>query len=284
MSDVRALLKAKRQEVRISHPYAAYSASGQLRCTVCGTAVKHAEAWEGHLGSKGHRTGVMRLKEEEKRRQAEEEARRVEEERAAAKRKAEDEEEDADEEGGEEGRQAKRQRTEEKEEEGSSRPGGFPADFFSDPSRAPPVRDDDEDEDAGDEGGAAAEPAKPKTVIDEEWEAFQKTVLTASEDAAIETKEKYERATVFAEPELVSTTEGMPADAEGAGPTERDEKLSEEEERQRKMQEERELIMDRLLEEERAQEEADSRVTLLKGRLDMLKKQRELAKSKKART
>jgi zinc finger protein 830 len=38
--------------------------------------------------------------------------------------------------------------------------------------------------------------------------------------------------------------------------------------------------MDRLLEEERAQEDAYGRVALLKNRIQMLKKKRELAKAK----
>jgi zinc finger protein 830 len=47
MSDARALLKAKRQEARVTHSLAAYNSSGQLRCLACGTLVKHASAWEG---------------------------------------------------------------------------------------------------------------------------------------------------------------------------------------------------------------------------------------------
>ena len=65
MADVRALLKAKRQEARITHPYAAYSSSGQLRCAVCGTAVKQASMWAGHLGSKAHRVNVAAAKARE---------------------------------------------------------------------------------------------------------------------------------------------------------------------------------------------------------------------------
>ncbi len=37
--------------------------------------------------------------------------------------------------------------------------------------------------------------------------------------------------------------------------------------------------MDRLLEEERAQEEADAKVTMLKSRLDVLKRQRQAARA-----
>ena len=45
--------------------------------------------------------------------------------------------------------------------------------------------------------------------------------------------------------------------------------------------EERELIMDRLLEEERAQEDADMRVHLMKNKLEGLKKRREAMKALK---
>ena len=33
--DARSLLRAKKAEARIAHPYASYSAAGQLRCTIC---------------------------------------------------------------------------------------------------------------------------------------------------------------------------------------------------------------------------------------------------------
>ncbi len=65
MADVRALLKAKRQEVRITHPYAAYGANGALRCSACGAGIKFASAWEGHLGSKAHRVAVANLRSKE---------------------------------------------------------------------------------------------------------------------------------------------------------------------------------------------------------------------------
>ena len=86
MADVRALLKAKRQEARITHPYASYTASGQLRCIACGTPVKQASMWEGHIGSKAHRTAVMKMK-------AREEAEALQTQ-AQAKRKQSEEAED----------------------------------------------------------------------------------------------------------------------------------------------------------------------------------------------
>jgi zinc finger protein 830 len=54
----------------------------------------------------------------------------------------------------------------------------------------------------------------------------------------------------------------------------------EEEEQTRKQREEKELIMDRILEEERAQEDADERVAALKARLVAVKAKRVAAKAK----
>lgn len=61
--------------------------------------------------------------------------------------------------------------------------------------------------------------------------------------------------------------------------TVREEAMDEEALRRRKAEEERELIMDRLMDEERAQEEADARVTVLKSKLETLRKQRELLRA-----
>ncbi|KAI0293817.1 hypothetical protein BC826DRAFT_1104949 [Russula brevipes] len=113
MADVRALLKAKRQEARITHPYAAYGGAGggTLRCTACGVAVKFASG-----GARGDDDG--------------------------------DEDEDEDEEMEPQRPPEKRQRTEEREESGADAQTqtqrgarqAFPMDFFSDPSRAPHER------------------------------------------------------------------------------------------------------------------------------------------------
>ncbi|KAN0138906.1 hypothetical protein V8E53_003294 [Lactarius tabidus] len=286
MADVRALLKAKRQEARVTHPYASYNASGALRCAVCGAAVKFASAWEGHLGSKAHRVAVANLR-------AKEEAAAAAASRAAlSKRSAEDDAGDAqmDVEGDAEvdvQPKAKRQRTEEREvDEPTSTT--FPADFFSDPSRAPPTQEDDEDDDEemGETATVAAAPPPPKSQFDLEWAAFERD-LQGLQKPVLDPQEAYARATVAAEPELVPTLEGLPgqvpAGGEAAPTSELEQKISEEEERKRKMQEDHELIMDRLLEEERAQEEADTRVAALKSRVEMLKKKRELAKAKSSK-
>lgn len=63
MSDVRELLRRKREETLVNHPYASYASNGQLRCIACG-AVK-PEQWAGHIGSKAHRIAVSRSRAEE---------------------------------------------------------------------------------------------------------------------------------------------------------------------------------------------------------------------------
>ncbi|KAJ6577248.1 hypothetical protein B0H19DRAFT_1207784 [Mycena capillaripes] len=223
MADVRALLKAKRQEARISHPLASYS-NGQLRCVACGP-VKHASAWEGHLGSKLHRTTVARLKEEERLREAQR-IRQEEEEQARVsngKRKPEEQDSDSD----------------------------------TEPKRRKPA-------------------TAPATSLDAEWERFQRDVVNASDP-----RDAYENATIMAEPELASDTfEGFPAQQTESAPVEPD-KLDSEQVRRQKEQDERELIMDRLLDEERAQEEADMKVTLMKNRLEALMRKRSAAKAAK---
>jgi deoxycytidylate deaminase len=119
-ADVRALLKAKTQVglwqerldfiflivswqergKKITHPLAAYNASGQLRCTVCALIVKDNEvAWSGHLGSKAHRTNVGRQKEmvtkEEERKRLEKGKRKVLDEDDAADESMEEDEPNA---------------------------------------------------------------------------------------------------------------------------------------------------------------------------------------------
>jgi zinc finger protein 830 len=345
MADVRALLKAKRQEARITHPYAAYGGAGggALRCTACGVAVKFASAWEGHVGSKAHRAVVAGLKAKEEEAGAAARASSA----LLSKRKAEeqggDDDRDEDEGGGGDGDEdegmepqrpppGKRQRTEERESgadaqtqgqgQGQTQRGAFPMDFFSDPSRAPPTSDrgphDDDDEmdqDQDQEGSATktAAAAAPKSQLEMEWAAFERDMQSlprrrpsqgraappgedgaeaegaaAAAEVVADPREAYARATIAAEPELVPKFEGLPmsgARMEDEGETPREgggeeRKVSEGDERKRKEREERELIMDRLLEEERAQEDAYNRVALLKNRVQMLKQKRELAKAK----
>ncbi|KAJ6607351.1 hypothetical protein B0H10DRAFT_554835 [Mycena sp. CBHHK59/15] len=264
MTDVRALLKAKRQEARISHPLASYAQNGQLRCLACGP-VKHASAWEGHLGSKVHRTTVARLKEEDRLREAQRIRQEEEEEQERAsrgKRKAEEQDAESD--------------TEAKRRKVDNDSSAFPADFFSDPSRAPFPPPSDED---GEDDPPA--PVQPSSELDSEWERFQRDVVNATD---LDHRDTYENATIMAEPELASETpEGFPPQQVEDAP-EQSSKLDLEEARRQKEQDERELIMDRLLDEERAQEEADMKVTIMKNRLDALLRKRNAAKAAKLKS
>lgn len=268
MLDARTLLKAKRQEIRIEHPLASYTSSGQLRCVVCETTIKHPSAWDGHLGSKAHRTNAARVREEERRRKELE----LEEEAKRLKRKIpEDDDTDGDVTGA-----AKKSRVTTTQ---SSTPGFLPPGFFSDPSRAPlPSFGDSDDEDGAVEMPAV--PLKPTdrdgdASLDQEWLQFQQSVVNAPDTIAT-----YDRATITAEPELVSDpSKGIPPhDDAPAQPVAK----TDEEERRWKEQEERELIMDRLVDEERAQEEADMRVTIMKNKLEALRKRREASRSAKS--
>ncbi|CAA7265576.1 unnamed protein product [Cyclocybe aegerita] len=297
MADVRALLKAKRQEVRISHPYATYTTSGQLKCSICASIVKHASAWEGHLGSKAHRTNILRLREEEKRQQ---EARLAKEREEELAREREEEEQEEEPEPAVEEVKGKRKSPSSAEAganhidkkrkvEGvqpapakAASTSSFPADFFSDPNHAPVLLsedDEDEDEDKPTAEPTKSKPHEPASVVDLEYERFQRELLASA--PAADPSETFARATVYAEPVIVSTeTAGLPPDAGGAAEVQEAPEPTEEELRRKKEQEERELIMDRLLEEERAQEDADTRVQALKNKLEGLRKRREAKKTK----
>ncbi|KAF5375584.1 hypothetical protein D9757_008534 [Collybiopsis confluens] len=273
MADVRALLKAKRQEARITHPLASYNQSGQLKCTACGVLVKHASAWEGHLLGKQHRSAQARLREQER---AKEEQRlrenKGEQERLLqGKRKAEDDITMQEEETVSEAA-TKRPRLDESST-------GFPDDFFSDLSRSLPIPENDSDDEEPQQTEAAPVALAEPTSLDLEWEQFQRDVVNAPSF-----KDTYENATIVAEPVLnTQTMEGFPTQESSDLPLE-PEKMKEEETRRHKELEERELIMDRLLEEERAQEEADMKVVAMKNRLELVRKKREAVKAAKERS
>lgn len=220
------------------------------------------------MGSKGHRTTVARLKEEERVK----EAQREHEETINWKRKADEESYD---------KMKRRKVGNEDVDMGSPVPtvsgGQFPGDFFSDPTRAPMVSALDDSDDEADEIAAPAPVTQGTDVLDLEWEKFQQDVLNPPDE-----RETYARATLFAEPELASETpQGFPSqqspEVEAVPPS----KMDEEQIRKQKEEDERELIMDRLMDEERAQEDADMRVSIMKAKLEALKKKREAARAAK---
>ena len=280
MSDVRALLKAKRQETRIQHPYASYSSTGQLRCIACEVVIKQASAWAGHVGSKAHRENVAKQRMSQATDQQEETMRSI------GKRKVGEDDSRDDQEVHLTSESKKRKVT----PEGPSRStpehsNTFPSNFFSDPNRAPvgSVDGDSGDEDEG--RPISTQQEATDNPIDLEWQKFQQEMLAPTPTPADQRHEAFKRATVFAEPELLpENVLGLPS----RGPSDVDAVAvdvpeTEEESRKRKEEDEKELIIDRLLEEERAQEEADAKVVLLKGRLDALKKRRNEAKASGAK-
>lgn len=283
MADIRALLKAKREEVRISHPLASYTTGGQLKCLACGTNIKQASAWEGHVGSKGHRINAAARRREDPQGSNTEITqdvlrRRVEE----AKRHRRGGESAAMDDGEFEHPASATKKRKLDPAEGRHAPGSpaFPPDFFSDPTRTMVSSVEAEDEAEAEEGEGEEEnghdnergqqqDVPTKAAVDLEWEQFQQSVLNPPD-----IRDAYERATVAAEPMLApEIPEGFPALAAQDIETE-SQPANEDEARRRQEQDDRELIMDRLLDEERAQEEADAKVAMLKQRLETLRRQR----------
>ncbi|GJJ08447.1 hypothetical protein Clacol_002665 [Clathrus columnatus] len=259
--------------------------------------IKHASAWNGHVGSKGHRTIVAKLKEEEA--------------LLAVKRKKEEVEEEQTQTEEEDELPTKIRKLDDVNEEQTRRESqiglggeGFPSDFFSDPTRTLPAQDDDEESVRDDDGDKSKESSKqdrdrqtldsgqaahPPSIIDREWAEFQASVLD-TDDKETGILEVFDRATIFAEPELVDEIpEGIPASVitpKEAVPSLKESQKSEQppdeaHELRRRQEDERELIMDRLIEEERLQEEADERVSVLKARLELIKQRRVLSKKSK---
>lgn len=279
MSDVRALLKAKRQEAQIQHPYASYTSTGQLRCTACETVIKQASAWAGHVGSKAHRENVAKQRISQAVDQQGGTARSI------GKRKVGEDDSSDDQEAHPTSEPKKPKVTPEDLASGTTPEHTFPSNFFSDPTRAPvhSVDDDSSDEDGGQH--IPIPPVVAENPFDLEWQRFQQEMLTPAPTSADHRHEAFKRATVFAEPELLpENVLGLPlrkpldVDAVVAEVPKNEEEL-----KKRKEEDEKELIMDRLVEEERAQEEADAKVVLLKGRLDALKKRRNEAKVTRAK-
>lgn len=215
----------------------------------------------------------------------------------------------------------KRRRIEESEEHSASSPAagsGFPADFFSDPSRSVPILADDDDDDNEDvkddshrtsshqnapaqsqpsalSSSISTQPNPTLSSIDDEFAAFERAIQAAAvkqpkRDTQVDA---FAKATIAAEPELVTydTSSGFPPSIGGNGGVGEESRSgemnnaepevdeSEIDQRMRKQEEERELIMDRLLDEERAQEDADAKVNALKARLEAIKLKRAAKKN-----
>ncbi|BEJ13518.1 hypothetical protein CspHIS471_0306920 [Cutaneotrichosporon sp. HIS471] len=250
--DAKSLLRAKKAGSRIQHPYASYSAAGQLRCSICAVPVKQ---WDAHLLTKAHRQSVAREKKE-----------------AAAvqkKRAAEDEAESSS-------KRAKISNTEDGEEEGRSK---LPAGFFSAGNQPQPQEDEGEEEEEKEK--------EKQPEADAELDAFLASLNdgpgsagTTAAPAPVRAPAQRKRRT-YKEPEEdgVTSYSAAPQLVKDKNEEEREatpeSEETEAERRARLAREEREEVLARLEEEQRAQEDADARVDALKARMEALKKRRE---------
>jgi zinc finger protein 830 len=196
MSDVRALLKAKRQETRIQHPYASYTSTGQLRCTACETVIKQASAWAGHVGSKAHRENVAKQRISRAADQQEETT------KSTGKRKV-GEDDSSDDQEAHPISEPKKPKVTPEDPPGPTPEHTFPSNFFSDPSRAPIRSVDDDSSDEDEDHPIPIPPAVTDNPIDLEWQRFQQEMLTSVPTSVDQRHEAFKRATVFAEPELL---------------------------------------------------------------------------------
>ncbi|KJE03759.1 zinc finger protein 830 [Cryptococcus gattii NT-10] len=274
--DAKSLLRAKKAEARINHPYAAYNASGVLRCSICAVPVKQ---WDAHLLTKQHRTSVAREKAE---REKSERAKRSRPETEV-----------------ESGSSSKRPKIAQQPQlasrEGSSEeddvPSGLPVGFFSANNRTVPEPKTEALSSPSIAPGAAtaaktgdaelddflasladnspapdtSAPAAPPTAISQAQANGGAKRKTTYKQDIIPGQASYEAAPV----RIIQTGE------EEQEEQKKEPEENEAEKRERLQREEREDIMARLEEEERAQEDADSRIMALKQRMEMLRKKRE---------
>lgn len=190
----------------------------------------------------------------------------------------------------------KRRRVEEPESDST---GAFPSDFFSDSSRTLPVADDDDVAAQNNESLPNPQPQPttsssssqtksvvPAPSVDDEYEAFQRAMQAAAKPTPRDVQvDAYSRATVAAEPVLLmESSSGFPPSVGADDTADQTDAQAEEDETEidrtrRQLQEERELVLDRLMDEERAQEDADAKVTALKARLEAIKQKRAARKA-----
>jgi len=284
--DARSLLRAKKAEARIEHPHATYTATGVLRCSICaipgmslpGThSLYHltsgdellcwsfleadievlVKQWDAHILTKQHRTSVAR----EKASQA----------KAAAKRPAEEDDLLTGSKRARLGANGGGEDDEEKEGGDGPGPSGLPAGFFSAGNRPAELDEEDEDE-RGNEAGPSTStpvpvPAVPAKTGDAELDDFFASLAENAPDPTItpttaapttqarRTVPSYRAADVTgvasyeAAPIRIILEEKKDEDVE----PEPEPEESEQERRERVTREEREEIMGRLDEEERAQ-------------------------------
>ncbi|WVO19455.1 uncharacterized protein IAS62_000741 [Cryptococcus decagattii] len=273
--DAKSLLRAKKAEARINHPYAAYNASGVLRCSICAVPVKQ---WDAHLLTKQHRTSVAREKaEREKSERAKRSRPETEVESGSSSKRPKV---------AQQPQLASREGPYEEDDVPSSLPVGFfsannrtapePKTEVLSPSIAPGAATAAKTGDAelddflasiADDSPApdTSAPTAPPTAISQAQANDGAKRKTMYKQDIIPGQASYEAAPV----RIIQTGE------EEQEEQKKEPEENESEKRERLQREEREDIMARLEEEERAQEDADSRVMALKQRMETLRKKRE---------
>jgi zinc finger protein 830 len=273
MADVRTLLRNERNARRISHRHAKYSETGKLQCVVCHCELKNESLWNDHLRSENHLVLLKRNGHEsgspagspepepaqtkngdEEKAKAATPAEKEPAPKQTKKRKAsddDDEEEQAD--------------TSRKRSKNAPLPGFLPQGFFDDATKA-------ESEAAPSNGqefrlpsrpatplkgpDAVPEAAKPPTVDEDEWAAFEADIAAAevaaeaTDDAVISAAPMTteEVAAQSREEEMSARKEKAEADLEGDKEDavrkleDEFEQMNELEERVRRLKEKREAL------------------------------------------
>lgn len=255
MADLRALMKERKAaSKRIDHPYAKYSNSGQLSCSLCTLNVKNEVLWPAHLTSKVHRQNVRQQQIAAAKEDAEAERSTLASTSVVGtKRAAEDAAGAGDEAGGDEATaSAKRVRWEDQVDQENPEQGaqldnptasGLPAGFFDDPSKAPTL---EASQSTLDSSNAASLPIEDDEMA--EFEAF----LAAEEPEASTSSAG---PTVFSAQATISADEVLfdndpegedKADGEEAEEDDDDDGEPKETEEERLAREDREELMERI--------------------------------------
>lgn len=121
---MREKQRATERQKRVQSPFAKYTGSGRLVCTLCGEHVKSEAVWQAHVLGRGHKERVGRLKQEGQGAQEGGQGLKPEQGQGGltGKRRKDEEEE------GQASKKVKQQ--EKKQDEENKKSAGLPADFF----------------------------------------------------------------------------------------------------------------------------------------------------------
>lgn len=244
MADLRALMKERKAaSKRIDHPYAKYSNSGQLSCSLCTIAVKNEVLWPAHLTSKVHRQNVRQQQLAAAKADAEAESSTQVSSSVGTKRGAEEDVEQG-EAGDEATGSAKRVRWEDEVQEDepqqapedAATPSGLPPGFFDNPSMAPSQSTND--------NTTAGPPLEDDEMA--EFEAFLATEEPEASTSSAGPTVFSAQATISAEEVLFNDDPEGELRGNNDGDEEEDDDEPKESEEDRLAREEREELMERI--------------------------------------